>query len=113
MSDDNLLWEEVDNLVRQWETFSGISGHQDSVQGLTIAVDIFEQFLIKDIVQKIVTETIAVLSSSKLQGQYFLQAVEGKWVAVHDNRRNVCHAVTIHANGYGTEAQFEIVLLTK
>jgi len=36
---------------------SGISGPQDSAKGLANAVDIFEKFCDKDIVQKIVTET--------------------------------------------------------
>jgi hypothetical protein len=56
VNDDNFLWEDMVNYVRR-EIFCGISGPQDSAKGLTNAVDIFEQFFNKDIVQKIVTET--------------------------------------------------------
>jgi hypothetical protein len=49
----------------------------------------------------------------KFKGQYFLQAVEGKWVTARDSRRNICSTVTFLANGYCTEAQSESVLLTK
>jgi hypothetical protein len=47
----------VDNYVRQQETSGGISGNQDSAKGLANAVDIFEQCLDKNILQKIVTKT--------------------------------------------------------
>jgi hypothetical protein len=49
-SDNNFQWEDVDNYIRKRETFSGISGPQDSAKGLTNAADIFEQFFDKDIV---------------------------------------------------------------
>lgn len=47
MSDNNFLWEDVDNYVGQRETFSGIGGSQDNVKSLTNAADIFEQFFDK------------------------------------------------------------------
>jgi hypothetical protein len=47
----------MDKCIGHWEPFRGIKGPHDSVAGLTYAVDIFEQFFDKDIVQKIVTKT--------------------------------------------------------
>jgi hypothetical protein len=46
----------MDNDIEPGEIFSGINGPQDSAKGLTDAVDIFEQFFDKDIVQKVATE---------------------------------------------------------
>jgi len=57
VNDNNFLWEDIDNFVGQREIFSGMSGPQNSAKDLTNAVDIFEQFFDKYIVQKIVTET--------------------------------------------------------
>jgi hypothetical protein len=57
VNDDNFLWEDMGNYVGQRETFSGISGPQDSAKGLNNAVDIFEQFFDEDIIHKFVTET--------------------------------------------------------
>jgi len=47
----------VNNYVEQRESFIIISGPQFYANGLTNAVDIFEQSFDKDIVQRIVTET--------------------------------------------------------
>jgi hypothetical protein len=55
VSDNNFLWEDVDNYVGQRETFCGTGGPQDN--SLTNVVDIFEQFFDKEIVQEIVIET--------------------------------------------------------
>ena len=57
VNDNNFLWEDTDNFIGQREIFSGMSGPQNSAKDLTNAVDIFEQFFDKYIVQKIVTET--------------------------------------------------------
>jgi urocanate hydratase len=68
----------MDNFVRTGEILSGISGPEDSAKGLTDAVDIFEQFLGKDILQKIVTDQLLCRAVQKFKGQYCPQAVEDK-----------------------------------
>jgi hypothetical protein len=57
VNDNSFFWEDMGNYVGKREIFSGISGPQDSAEGLTNAVDIFEQFFDEDIIQKTVTET--------------------------------------------------------
>jgi hypothetical protein len=53
VNDNNLLLEDMGNYVGQREIFSGISGPQDSAKGLTNAVDIFEQLLMKTLYRKL------------------------------------------------------------
>jgi hypothetical protein len=53
VSDNNVLWEDIENYVGQRETFSGMSGPQDSAKGLANPVDIFEQFLIQTLCRKL------------------------------------------------------------
>jgi hypothetical protein len=47
----------VDNYIGQRESFSVVSGPKVYAKGLTNAVDIFEEFFDKNIVERIVTET--------------------------------------------------------
>jgi len=68
VSNNNLLWEDVDTYIRQQETVSAISWPQDSAKGQTNAVDIFEQFFGKDIVQKIMTVTNRYAAQLKNSG---------------------------------------------
>jgi hypothetical protein len=47
----------MDSYVKLQQIFTGISGLQDSVKGLTNILDIFEQFSGKDVVQEILYVT--------------------------------------------------------
>jgi hypothetical protein len=58
----------VDNYVRQQETVSAVSWPQDSSEGQTNAIDIFEQFFGKAIVQKIMTVTNHYAEQLKISG---------------------------------------------
>jgi hypothetical protein len=55
--DINFLWEDIHIYSRQKDIFIGISGPQSSAQGLTNVVGIFELFLDKHVVQRIVDES--------------------------------------------------------
>jgi len=57
VSNSNFLWENVDNYIRQQEAVSAVSWPQDSAEGQSNAIEIFEQFFGKYFVQKIMAVT--------------------------------------------------------